>query len=214
MGCGVRRFNVLYGVSALACASGVACGQEALSDHQRLVEHAGTILMFALPAAALLGTWTLDAKGGDESSPPTDEPSNLLLMGESPRHDLALALGRAGLTTGALKYSVNETRPNGGAHSFPSGHTSAAFTGAEFIRKEYGWGWGAPAYFAAGFVAWSRVEADKHYTHDVLAGAAIGILANHDFWRRESRMGSLRVGAGGVAVADMVSPGLRFDLVY
>ena len=29
-------------------------------------------------------------------------------------------------------------------HSFPSAHTSTTFAGAEFIHKEYGWGWGAP----------------------------------------------------------------------
>lgn len=210
----MRRSRALYGVLACLCTSGLAPAQEALSDHQRRVEHAGTALMFALPAAALLATWTLDPQdGASGSGPTTNALSNLLLMGGSPRHDLALALGRAGLTTGALKYTVNETRPNGGAHSFPSGHASAAFTGAEFIRKEYGWSWGAPAYLAASFVAWSRVEADKHYTHDVLAGAAIGILANHDFWRRETRVGSLRVGGGSVAVAGMVAPGLRFDLI-
>jgi hypothetical protein len=166
--------------------------------------------MFALPAAALLATWTLEPVDGVNS----DDNSRWLLMGGTPRHDLVLAMARAGVTTGILKYTVNETRPNGGAHSFPSGHASAAFTGAEFIRKEYGWGWGAPAYVAASFVAWSRVEADKHYTHDVLAGAAIGILANHDFWRRNTRVGQLRVGAGPVASNGFVAPGLQFELIH
>jgi len=174
------------------------------------VEHAGTTLMFALPAAALLATWTLEPRDG----PDQDDSSHWLRMGGTPRHDLILALSRAGVTTAALKYTVNETRPNGGAHSFPSGHASAAFTGAEFIRKEYGWAWATPAYLAASFVAWSRVEADKHYTHDVLAGAAIGILANHDFWRRDMRVGQLRLGAGAIASNGRVAPGLQFELVH
>jgi hypothetical protein len=55
-----------------------------------------------------------------------------------------------------------------------------AFAGAEFIRKQYGWGWGAPSYLAASYVGWSRVETHNHWTRDVLAGAAIGILSNHD----------------------------------
>jgi membrane-associated phospholipid phosphatase len=195
-------------IGVLLCAR--ASAQEVQTAHQRHVEHAGTALMFALPAAALLATWTLDPDNGSDVA----ANSHWLRMGGTPRHDLILALGRAGVTTGVLKYTVDETRPNGGAHSFPSGHASAAFTGAEFIRKEYGWGWGAPAYLAASFVAWSRVEADKHYTHDVLAGAAIGILANHDFWRRDTRVGQLRFGAGAVASNGLVAPGLQFELIH
>jgi len=187
-----------------------ASAQEVQTAHQRHVEHAGTALMLALPAAALVATWTLDS---EEGSVAQDGP-HWLSMGGTPRHDLVLALARAGITTGVLKYTVNETRPNGGAHSFPSGHASAAFTGAEFIRKEYGWGWGVPAYVAASFVAWSRVEADKHYTHDVLAGAAIGILANHDFWHRETRVGQLRFGSGPVASNGFVVPGLKLELIH
>lgn len=43
----------------------------------------------------------------------------------------------------ALKYTIREERPDGSAfNSFPSGHTAAAFTGAELIRRDLGWGWG------------------------------------------------------------------------
>ena len=69
--------------------------------------------------------------------------------------------------------AVEEDRPNGEEGSFPSAHTAITFAGAEFIRKEYGWAWGAPAYAAASFVGWSRVETDDHWWHDVAAGAAI-----------------------------------------
>ncbi|HMA13016.1 MAG TPA: phosphatase PAP2 family protein, partial [Steroidobacteraceae bacterium] len=192
--CGVRDLRVTCGVLLWGLLAGTAFSQQALTDHQRRVERAGTALMFALPAAALAATWALEPR---EVAGAPDNP-HWLLMGGTPRHDLLLALARAGVTTGALKYAVNETRPNGDPNSFPSGHATAAFTGAEFLRKEYGWGWGAPAYVAASFVAWSRVKADKHYTHDVLAGAAIGILANHDFWRRDTSAGRLSVGAGPV----------------
>ncbi|HKJ78170.1 MAG TPA: hypothetical protein VKA10_01490, partial [Prolixibacteraceae bacterium] len=37
-----------------------------------------------------------------------------------------------------LKFSTGVTRPSGGVHSFPSGHTSFAFTMAHFMHKEYG----------------------------------------------------------------------------
>lgn len=88
------------------------------------------------------------------------------------------------LSTGvtyALKEAVHERRPDGGKHSFPSGHASSAFTAAEFLRVRYGLKWGVPAYVAAAFVAYSRVEARKHYNHDVLAGAAIGVISSHIF---------------------------------
>jgi len=98
----------------------------------------------------------------------------------SPRHDFVIAFGRMEAVTYGLKYSVDETRPNGQPHSFPSGHTSASFMGAEFIRKQYGWYAGAPAYLAASYVGWTRQQSRNHYSRDVFAGALIGILSNHD----------------------------------
>jgi membrane-associated phospholipid phosphatase len=59
-----------------------------------------------------------------------------------------------GVTYG-LKYTVQETRSNGGSNSFPSGHTSISFCSAEFIRKRYGWEFGLPAYVAATFIGYS-----------------------------------------------------------
>lgn len=125
------------------------------------IQTAGDILQFVIPATA--GGLTLgyaDYKG-------------TLQFGES----FAVTEG----VTYGLKYTVNETRPNGGSQSFPSGHTSVSFCGAEFIRKRYGWQLGVPAYAAASFVAYSRVESNEHYPHDVIAGAAIGILSSFIF---------------------------------
>jgi membrane-associated phospholipid phosphatase len=83
--------------------------------------------------------------------------------------------------TAALKYSIDAERPNGGSHSFPSGHTSLAFSSASFLQKRYGWDYGIPAYIAASFVGWSRIESDNHYFRDVLAGAAIGVVSTYIF---------------------------------
>jgi len=97
----------------------------------------------------------------------------------------ALQLGESVALTAAvtygLKYTIKESAPNGDSHSFPSAHTSLAFSSAEFLRTRYGWEYGIPAYIAATFVAVSRVEAKDHYTHDVLAGAAIGIASSYLF---------------------------------
>lgn len=77
-----------------------------------------------------------------------------------------------------LKFAVDKDRPdNSGDDSFPSGHTADSFASATFIQQRYGWKWGIPAYIGATFVGYSRVQSDKHYAVDVLAGAAIGILS-------------------------------------
>jgi len=83
-----------------------------------------------------------------------------------------------------LKYSVRETRPEGvDRKSFPSGHTATVFTGAELVRKEYGWGAGSAAYAIAVATGVLRVYNNKHWCNDVLAGAGIGILsANVAYW--------------------------------
>lgn len=127
------------------------------------IEMAGTALQYALPTVACGTTLALrDFKG-------------TLQFGES----FALTEG----VTYGLKYTVHETRPNGGSESFPSAHTSVSFCSAEFIRKRYGWKYGIPAYGLASFVAYSRVEARAHWPHDVIAGAGIGILSSYIFTR-------------------------------
>ncbi len=86
-------------------------------------------------------------------------------------------LGKSAAATEAtvmvLKYSINEKRPNGQGHGFPSGHSALTFSGASFLYQRYGWEFGAPALLAATAVGWSRVSSKQHYWHDVIAGAAI-----------------------------------------
>lgn len=92
--------------------------------------------------------------------------------------ELAEAFVASDALTEVLKEAVGERRPDGGEHSFPSRHTSRAFTGAAFLHRRYGWQWGGTAYFAAALVGASRVTSRSHFAHDVVAGAAIGIGAN------------------------------------
>lgn len=83
-----------------------------------------------------------------------------------------------------FKYTVKELRPSAvDSKSFPSGHTATAFTGAELVRKEYGWGIGSVAYVLALATGAMRVYNNRHWCNDVLAGAGIGILsANVAYW--------------------------------
>lgn len=80
------------------------------------------------------------------------------------------------LTT-ALRIGFNETslgeRPNGHPYGFPSGHQAFITSGAAFLGERYGWKWGTPAYMAAAYVAYVRVDEDKHHWRDVLASGAL-----------------------------------------
>ena len=82
----------------------------------------------------------------------------------------------AGYTT-LLKEVVQRERPNGDDQlSFPSGHASNAFTLAAVAERHYGWKAGLPAYTLASLVAVSRLQRNKHYLSDVMAGATLGYI--------------------------------------
>ena len=109
-------------------------------------------------------------------------------QGERTAGERALVLGTSWATLAILvntvKYTVREKRPDSDArNAFPSGHTATAFMGAELVRHEYGPIWGLGAYGIATATAMLRIYNNRHWTNDVLAGAAIGILsANVGYW--------------------------------
>ena len=95
----------------------------------------------------------------------------------SATYDFAQAMIVNGAYTSILKYSVQRTRPDGSNNlSFPSGHTSTAFSLAAVANHHYGWKVGVPAYVLASGIGLSRIEKDKHYLSDVLAGATLGVI--------------------------------------
>lgn len=80
-----------------------------------------------------------------------------------------------------LKHTVGELRPDGSNHqSFPSGHTTTAFSTAHFMFREYKddhlW-LGLAGYPFAIFTGVYRTLNNKHWVGDVAAGAGIGILS-------------------------------------
>lgn len=81
------------------------------------------------------------------------------------------------VTTRVTKIVVNRSRPSGGGHAFPSGHTSATFATAGVLHRHFGWKAGVPAYAAAGFVGLTRVRDRSHWVSDTVFGAALGLAA-------------------------------------
>jgi membrane-associated phospholipid phosphatase len=95
----------------------------------------------------------------------------------SATYDFAQAMIVNGAYSGILKYSVQRTRPDASdSLSFPSGHTSTAFSLAAVANHHYGWKVGVPAYVLASGIGLSRIESNRHHLSDVLAGATIGLI--------------------------------------
>jgi membrane-associated phospholipid phosphatase len=97
--------------------------------------------------------------------------------------DLAESMLMAGGVVGVLKLSVGAKRPDGGDHSFPSGHTALAFSVAPVVAHHLGWHAGIAAYTVASVTGLARMEDRRHYLADVLFGAAIGIASGREVTR-------------------------------
>lgn len=152
----LNRCKLLAGTVALCCIKTPAIA----ADYAK-TEKAGDILQVMIPAVAYASTFYVDDKEG--------------------RKQFYKSFVANEVVTYSLKYAINKQRPNGGDHSFPSGHTSAAFQGAGFIHERYGLKYAIPAYIGASYVGYSRVAANKHDVQDVLAGAALGVLSSRYF---------------------------------
>ena len=89
----------------------------------------------------------------------------------------------------AIKHIVNRTRPfitytfiekatTGSSPSFPSGHTSDAFTLAASLSFAFPkWYIVIPSFTWAIAVGYSRIDLGVHYPSDVLASIAIGLIS-------------------------------------
>ncbi len=83
--------------------------------------------------------------------------------------------------TEIMKHSIHEMRPDRSGHnSWPSRHTSWAFTAATVVANET---YRISPWYTLGMhtiadgIAMQRILSKKHYPKDVLGGAAIGILS-------------------------------------
>lgn len=138
--------------------------------YQCISNSAGKISV-AIPVALLLAG---EIKGDKELS------RKALYIGES--------IVVSSVITWGLKYSINRDRPatqfpgeiipisKGGSPSFPSGHTSQAFSTATALFIAWPkWYVAVPAFGWATAVGYSRMYLGVHYPSDVLAGAVVGV---------------------------------------
>jgi len=89
--------------------------------------------------------------------------------------DLTRSFALGGSLAWGLKAAFQRQRPGGGPHSFPSGHTTIAFAAAPVFAKHLGWRGGVLAYGIAAGTACGRLEERRHFTSDVIFGAALGL---------------------------------------
>ena len=123
---------------------------------------------------------------------------------------IGVSVGVDGVLTYGLKHAINRQRPaadypnditnwnsdfeNETSLSFPSGHTSLAFTTATALSLKYPkWYVIVPSYLWAGSVGYSRMNLGMHYPTDVLAGALLGAGSafvtykiNEWFWKKNN----------------------------
>lgn len=106
---------------------------------------------------------------------------------------LAMGLGLL-VTNVTIKPLVERARPwldlpitplvvENDPHSFPSGHTCAAFAAGMIWQRTVPWSWGRDlAVVLAVCMGLSRLYVGVHYPTDVLAGAVIGYLCARIVW--------------------------------
>lgn len=112
-----------------------------------------------------------------------------------------VAASAAGVAVTALKWTFGRKRPSSGYDSdhfdnfefgdssFPSGHTAVAFSIASSLSRDIKGRWDDVAFYgAATLTGFARMNDNKHWLSDVVAGATVGILAGKWATRGNSRV--------------------------
>jgi hypothetical protein len=140
-------------------------------------------------------------------------PAALVLHGQAFKNAKSTRVGLlilesqvlSGVVVQVLKFGLGRKRPYEGTsphewvgpsrsafHSFPSGHSQAAFALATVLAMEFRHARAVPpiAYGVATLTALSRINANAHWTSDVLMGAALGHFITKTIVRRHPETGS------------------------
>ena len=154
----MHRFITVFVVLATASLTSVASAYAAVN---KFVESAGTDVAIALPVVATGISLLHD-----------DDWDGVAELGVSTLATVGIAYG--------LSHVVREQRPDhSDFHSFPSDTAALGYASADYLWARYGWQYGVPAYAAAMFVGYSRVDAKKHHWYDVAASSALAFGVNY-----------------------------------
>ena len=176
--------------------AGLTFADEAIQDFQRS-HSSGSIDTFAKSIAPIGSTYSAGVVGG------------FYLVGAIWDKPKARAVAQDGLAASIIssymiipmmKFTFGRARPDQkhGSKDFdifcinqtsmPSGHTAQAFTVASVISAHYeSWWVKGAVYGAASLVGWARVQQDRHFTSDCVAGAIIGTFVGHTVARYNQR---------------------------
>jgi len=170
--------------SALMAGSVILYGEPVRREIQRIFPNTRTRVDDWLRYGPVFQLYAYDLLGFKHRSPVLVQTGNLLLS----------QLITSGIVS-RMKGSIDARRPSGGIHSYPSGHTSAAFVGATVLYLEFrdtepllAWSGFALA-TATGLL---RVTNDAHWLPDVMAGAAVGMLVTRLVYGLDP-LGKLRI---------------------
>ncbi len=134
-----------------------------------------------------LGTWGFGQIAGHHELQKSGQ-----MMAEALAIDFSL--------TTVIKFAVGRERPDHSDHrSFPSGHTSGAFTISTVLARRYGWRAALPLFALASATAYDRIEDRKHFLSDVVGAATLGIAAGFFVSRPEQKSESKIVLAAGLS---------------
>jgi membrane-associated phospholipid phosphatase len=180
---------------------------EATSDVARVVEEFGSFPSFGIMGAFYVGGALLD-----------NYKAKTVAMDA-----FAASFISAGLITSSLKVIAGRSRPDegdgtyrfqpfGGHNSFPSGHTTQAFSLASVIAGHYDEWWiDSLAYGIAGGVGLARIEQEAHFPSDVVAGAIIGTVVGKTIVRYNSKF---HKNVTIEPAADIEGAGLSLKIVF
>jgi membrane-associated phospholipid phosphatase len=122
------------------------------------LRRSGDVLSYALPGAVLAAELDRGDRQGARQMAGT----------------FVLSVG----ATEVLKRTLRIPRPDGSDEfSFPSGHAARAFSAAAYVQRRHGMDKAWPLFAAAGYVGYTRVEAQRHRWVDVAGSAAVALVA-------------------------------------
>ncbi|GLP96692.1 phosphatase PAP2 family protein [Paraferrimonas sedimenticola] len=146
-------------VVAALFTSPVDAKSELIQGERNNLVKAGDWLQILLPGTAIVGSWAWGDTEGAWMATKT--------------------VAATAAATHTFKAGFKKLRPDASANnSFPSGHTSAAFSGAAYLHHRYGNTVGVVAYTGAALTGYSRLVANKHFVDDVVVGASFGVLSS------------------------------------